>query len=105
MAAKLYPVVYDLLVVCGYSKTAAKCLKEFDKTESALKTSESLLKIYEAYLNKSKVAVVVAKKEESSDEDSSEDEESEAEKKKIVPVATKKAAVAAVVAKVRRFQL
>ena len=100
MADKLYPVVYDLLVSCGYSKTAAKCLKEINKTESALKTSESLLKIYEAYLKKTKVAAVVAKKEESSDDDSSDDEESDEEEKKVVAVATKKIVAPAPVAKV-----
>ena len=88
MAEKLYPVVYDFLIGCGYTKTASKCLKEIGKSEAKMKTSESLVKIYDAYLKKSKVA---AKKVESSDDDSSDDdEESEDEKKKTIVVATKK---------------
>ena len=100
MADKLYPVVYDLLVNCGYTKTAAKCLKDINQTEKAMKTSESLVKMYEDYLVKSKkeVAVVAAKKEESSDEESSEEESEEEEKvvavvKKVVPAAKAKVTI------------
>lgn len=90
MAERLYPVVYDFLVGCGFSKTATKCLKEMKKTEADLKTSESLIKLYQVYLDKSKSAVPVQKltglkrqatEEESDSEDDSDSEESEPVKK------------------------
>jgi hypothetical protein len=93
MAERLYPVVYDFLVVNGYAKTAAKCLKDIAKTEAEMKTTESLTKMYKAYLEKSKASVPVVKAvgakrkaEEavSSSESDSESEESEPEKKVVV---------------------
>lgn len=90
MTERLYPVVYDFLVGCGFSKTASKCLKEMKKTEADLKTSENLIKLYQVYLNKSKSAVTVVKltgvkrkasKEESDSESDSDSEESEPVKK------------------------
>ena len=93
MAERLYPVVYDFLVVNGYAKTAAKCLKEIAKTEAEMKTTDSLSKMYKAYLEKSKAVVPAVKsvgakrkaaEAESSSESESESEESEPEKKVVV---------------------
>jgi hypothetical protein len=93
MAERLYPVVYDFLVINGYAKTAAKCLIDIAKTEGQMKTTESLTKMYKAYLEKSKAAVPAVKavgakrkaeEAESTSESDSESEESAPEKKVIV---------------------
>ena len=95
MDEKLYPVVYDFLIVSGYTKTAAKCLKETKKTETSMKTKENLLKIYDEYLKKSKTVPAAVKEDDSSDdssdEDSSNDKKSGDKKKITVAVVAKKA--------------
>ena len=95
MDEKLYPVVYNFLTVCGYTKTAAKCLKETKKTEASMKTKENLIKIYEEFQKKSKTTKAAVKEQDSSDdssdEESSDDEKSEDKKKISVPVVAKKA--------------
>jgi hypothetical protein len=85
MAEKLYPAVHDFLTVCGYTKTAAICLKDLGLDKTKVKASESLISIYDSYIKSSKA--VVAKKEDSSDDsDGSDSDEDSDEEEKPVPV-------------------
>jgi hypothetical protein len=94
MAEKLYPVVHDFLTVCGYTKTAAICLKDIGLDKSKVKTSESLISIYDSFKKSSKA--IIGKKEESSD-DSDSDEDSDEEVKPVPAPLKRKLPVAAVV--------
>ena len=86
MAERLYPAVYAFLVSSGFSKTAAKCLKEIEKTEAEMKTSDSLIKMYKAYQEKQNGSAsnLSGTKRKAAEEESDSDEESEPEKKVVV---------------------